>query len=178
MKAEDKIIEYLLDAHAKETALVQTLTAHLKVTEPSSYKTLIEEHRDETIEHATLIQERLVELGGHRKPVALAHAAMQNIITNSLSMAKAPVDLLRGKSVSEKMLKNARDEAMTEAAEIACYDSLEQLAKRVGDRKTATLARRIRGDEVKMLAALRKEIPALTDAVVESQIPKGELQNA
>ena len=67
------------------------------------------------------------------------------------------------------MLKNAKDAAATEALEIATYTSIERLAKVAGDDKTAKLAASIRADEEKMLARILREVPKLTEAVVDGQ---------
>ena len=65
------------------------------------------------------------------------------------------------------MLKNAKDAAATEALEIATYTAIERLARAVGDDETAKLAASIRADEEQMLERVLKEIPKLTDAVVQ-----------
>ena len=69
---------------------------------------------------------------------------------------------LRGSGGHEKVLKNAKDAAATEALEIATYTSIERLAKVAGDDKTAQLAASILADEEKMLARILREIPQLT----------------
>ena len=80
------------------------------------------------------------------------------------------MDLLRGTGGEEKVLKNAKDAAATEALEIATYTAIERLAQSVGDDATARLAQSIRADEEKMLARIMREIPALTDAVVRAEL--------
>ena len=45
-KSEDKLIQYLNEAHATELALVSTLRAHISMTPSSSYRALLEEHLD------------------------------------------------------------------------------------------------------------------------------------
>jgi ferritin-like metal-binding protein YciE len=170
-QGKEKIVQYLLEAHSRETALVQTLGAHIQIAEPGDYRAGLESHLRETQIHAQRVQQRLRELGAHRSLLATGFGFAQNIVTNTLSMAKAPIDLIRGGDRKEKMLKNARDEAMTEAMEIATYDVLERMARNVGDEVTAELASDIRADEEEMLERLRREIPNLTDAVVRSQVP-------
>ena len=68
------------------------------------------------------------------------------------------------------MLKNAKDAYATEALEIATYTALERLAVKVGDERTAKLARSIRADEERMLERIMREIPKLTDAVVGAEV--------
>ena len=171
-QGKEKIVQYLAEAHSRETAIAQTLAAHIQIAEPGPYRSGLESHLRETQVHAQRVQQRLRELGAHRSLLAAGFGLAQNVITNTLSMAKAPIDLVRGGDRKEKMLKNARDEAMTEAMEIATYDALERMARNVGDEVTAELAADIRADEEAMLENLRREIPNLTDAVVRAQVPR------
>lgn len=170
-RSKEKIVQYLAEAHSNETALIQTLAAHIKIAEPGPYRSGLEAHLRETQVHAQRVQQRLRELGAHKNLFAVGFGLAQNVVTNTLAMAKAPVDMIRGGDRKEKMLKNARDEMMTEILEIATYDALERMARNVGDDATAELAADIRGDEERMLENLRNEIPNLTDAVVRSQVP-------
>jgi hypothetical protein len=59
---------------------------------------------------------------------------------------------------------------MTEGLEIAAYDTIESVARSVGDHETAELAAQIRLDEEAMLDGLRKEIPMLADGFVRSTV--------
>jgi len=170
-QGKEKIVQYLGEAHSNETALIQTLAAHIKIAESGPYRSGLEAHLRETQVHAQRVQQRLRELGAHKNILAVGFGFAQNVVTNTLSMAKAPVDMIRGGDRKEKMLKNARDEMMTEVLEIATYDALERMARNVGDETTAELAADIRSDEERMLQNLRSEIPNLTDAVVRSQVP-------
>ncbi|HET6551371.1 MAG TPA: DUF892 family protein, partial [Solirubrobacter sp.] len=86
-----------------------------------------------------------------------------------LTLAKGPLDMLRGHGGEEKLLKNAKDECATEALEIATYDALEALGEAIGDTRTAGLARAHRTDEEQMLADLRALIPTLTGATVAAR---------
>ena len=91
----------------------------------------------------------------------------EGVVGQVLAFAKTPLDLLRGASGEEKVLKNAKDACATEALEIATYTALERLARSVGDnqdrrpgrlhppRRAGTCSTRVLG-----------EIPKLADAVV------------
>ena len=95
---------------------------------------------------------------------------MTTAVGQALVLTKGPLDLLRGgPRGEEKLLKNARDEVVTEALEIAIYDVIEALAKALGDEPTAQLAARHRADEEKMLAELRQHIPRLAEAVAQAR---------
>jgi hypothetical protein len=96
--------------------------------------------------------------------------AAETVVGQALALGKTPLDLLRGSGGEEKVLKNAKDAAATEALEIATYTAIERLARSVGDETTAKLAASIRADEEKMLARILKEIPKLTEAVVGADV--------
>jgi ferritin-like metal-binding protein YciE len=166
--------QLLAEAHSAETALVQTLSAHIAMTPSGDYRRGLETHLRETRGHADKVSRRLSELGFRRNPIQIGHGIAQNVLKNTMSMAKAPVDMIRGKSIEEKLVRNARDEAMTEAHEIATYDTIESVATSIGDNETAQLARQIRSDEERMLESLREIIPTLASGMVREQVPAVE----
>src|SRR4051794_29489138 len=170
MTAQDKLLQYLSEAHALEGALVQTLTVHIAVTPDGAYRDLLERHLRETRDHAQAIEQRLGELGVTRNPFALGLGILETVIGQAVAFGKAPLDLVRGSGGEEKLLKNAKDEMASEALEIATYDGIEALAEVLGDTKTADLARRHRAQEERMLQRLRELIPSLTEAVVASDV--------
>ena len=169
-KSEQKVVQYLGEAHASEVGLVSVLRSQIAMTPRGSYRDGLEKHLDETRRHAQRIQERLGELGQGRNPVQVFVGFAETLISQSLALSKTPFDLLRGSGGEEKVLKNAKDACATEALEIATYTALERLATRVGDEQTAKLAASIRGDEERMLERIMREIPKLTDAVVGADV--------
>jgi ferritin-like metal-binding protein YciE len=166
-----QVVKLLVEAHSNELALINTLNAHISITETGTYRSLLRNHLRETERHADLIQKRLTQLGFSRSLPVAAYGFVQNTIKQSLVLARGPIDMIRGRmNVNEKMMRNARDEAMTEGLEIAAYDTIESVARTVGDHETAELAAQIRLDEEAMLDGLRKEIPMLADGFVRSSI--------
>jgi ferritin-like metal-binding protein YciE len=166
-----QVVKLLVEAHSNELALINTLNAHISITESGTYRSLLRNHLRETERHADLIQKRLTQLGYSRSLPVAAYGFVQNTLKQSLVLAKGPVDMIRGRmNVNEKMMRNARDEAMTEGLEIAAYDTIESVARSVGDHETAELAAQIRLDEEAMLDGLRKEIPMLADGFVRSTV--------
>lgn len=162
IEAERKLSELLLEAHSNEVALAGVLAAHSKVAERPSYRELLEHHLDETRRHATLVSERLEEKGVTRSTLRSAYGTVQHALKQGLSLAKAPIDLVRGATDrTEKQLRNAMDEVMTEGREIAAYDAIEATALAAGDERTAELAAGIRAEEERMLERLRREIAGL-----------------
>ena len=170
-KGTQQVVKLLVEAHSNEVALINTLNAHISITEGGTYRSLLRNHLRETERHADLIQKRLTQLGYSRSLPVAAYGLVQNMVKQGLVMAKGPVDMIRGRTnVSEKMMRNARDQAMTEGLEIAAYDTIESVARSVGDHETAELAAQIRVDEEAMLDGLRKEIPLLADGFVRNNI--------
>jgi ferritin-like metal-binding protein YciE len=160
------VIQHLEDVHAIEASLVTTLKAHIGMTPRSPYLDLLERHLDETRAHAAAIERRLDDLGAGESLVHAALGLAETLAGQALSLAKGPLDAVRGREREEKLLKNARDECASEALEIAAYDALEALADDIGDTETARLAAAHRGDEERMLAALRRLLPGLAKSTV------------
>jgi len=169
-KTEQKIMQYLSEAHASEQALVTVLQSQIAMTPGGSYRDGLETHLRETREHATRVQLRLDELGQGSSPLQAGVGLVQSVVGQALALGKTPLDLVRGTGGEEKVLKNAKDACATEALEIATYTAIERLASSVGDKATQALADSIRADEQKMLDRILKEIPKLTEAVVRSEI--------
>ncbi|MGB0091507.1 MAG: DUF892 family protein [Solirubrobacteraceae bacterium] len=169
-KSEQKVVQYLGEAHASEVGLVSVLRSQIAMTPRGSYRDGLEKHLDETQEHARRIRERLGELGQGRNPVQVFARFAETLISQSVALSKTPFDLLRGTGGEEKVLKNAKDACATEALEIATYTALERLAVKVGDEQTAKLAASILGDEERTLERIMREIPKLTDAVIGADV--------
>jgi ferritin-like metal-binding protein YciE len=172
-QSQQKIVQYINEAHASEVALVRVLQSQIAMTPRGTYRTGLETHLGETRTHADRLQRRLSELDQGQNPFQVVGGVAQSIAGQVLAAAKMPLDLLRGSGGEEKVLKNAKDASATEALEIATYTALERLARSVGDDQTAKLAASIRADEEKMLERILREIPKLTEAVVRADV-KGD----
>ena len=170
MNASQKIAQYLGEARASEDALVRVLQSQIAMTPSGSYRSALETHLDETRRHSARVAVRLSALDGGPTPLQAVMGFWEDIVGQGLALTKAPLDLLRGTGGEEKVLKNAKDAAATEALEIATYTAIERLARSVGDDDTADLAKSILADEEKMLARVIREIPKLTDAVVRAEL--------
>jgi ferritin-like metal-binding protein YciE len=169
-KTEQKIVQYLSEAHAMEQALVTVLQSQIAMTPRGSYRGGLESHLRETHDHASRVKRRLGELGQGSSPIQAGIGLVQSVVGQVLALGKTPFDLVRGTGGEEKVLKNAKDACATEALEIATYTAIERLASSVGDEATQALAHSIRADEQKTLDRILREIPKLTEAVVRSEI--------
>ncbi len=167
---KEKLVDYLMEARATELALARTLQAHIAMTPASQYRRGLERHLSETRDHAKRIERRAKQLGYGRSLPEIGIDLAQTLFGQWLALAKAPLDLIRGDSGADKLVRNARDECASEALEIAMYDAIEAFARKVGDEPTAELAADIRSDEERALADLRDAIPALVDDVFRSEV--------
>ena len=168
--APQKVLQYLEEARASETALVQDLQAQIAMTPRGGYRSLLERHLRETRDHAERLQARMDELGHSSNPLQVVAGLAQGVVGQMLAVGRAPFVLVRGSGGEEKVLKNAKDACAAEALEIATYIAIERLAAHVGDDATAKLAASIRAEEERMLRRLHEELPKLTAAMVRAEI--------
>ena len=168
--AQQKVVQYLEEAHASEQALTRVLQSQIAMAPRGSYRSGLETHLNETRRHRDRLAQRLDALGHGSNPLTVFVGLAETVVGQALALGKTPFDLIRGSGGEEKVLKNAKDACATEAREIATYTAIERLARAVGDDETAALAASIMADEEKMLARITREIPKLTDAVVGSDV--------
>jgi ferritin-like metal-binding protein YciE len=166
---QQKIVQYLNEAHGSELALVRQLQAQIAMTPKGQYRNGLETHLGETRRHAERLERRLAELGQGNNPLQAGLGALESLIGQALALTKTPLDLVRGTGGEEKVLKNAKDSCAAEALEIATYTALARLARTAGDATSERLAKSIMADEQKMLDRLLREIPRLTDAVAAAE---------
>jgi ferritin-like metal-binding protein YciE len=168
-KQQQKIVQYLNEAHGSELALVRQLQAQIAMTPKGQYRDGLETHLDETRRHAKRVEARLAELGQGDNPLQAGLGALESLIGQALALTKTPLDLVRGTGGEEKVLKNAKDSCAAEALEIGTYTALARLARNAEDAKTERLAKSVLADEQRMLDRLLREIPRLTDAVSRAE---------
>jgi ferritin-like metal-binding protein YciE len=169
-QSEQKVVQYLEEAHASERSLARVLQAQILMTPRGRYRTALESHLKETGDHAKRVERRLGELGKARDPLSAVIGYAESAVGQVIALGKSPLDLIRGSGGEEKILKSAKDTCASEALEIATYTALEQLARATNDEPTAELAASIRAEEERMLERVLREIPGLTDAVVRVEL--------
>ena len=181
-QSDIKLVQYLNEAYGKEKELEVALQAHIAMTTRPPYKKRLQQHLKETKQHARAVERRIKQLGGKAEwapvpgPDRVSEAASKvaEVASKGLAAAKGPLHALRGTGEAEKMLKNAKTEYWNEFEEIATYFAIETLADVVGDKETHRLARSIRKEEERMASFLEKQIPTLTKAVAQEEIPAAE----
>jgi ferritin-like metal-binding protein YciE len=121
-KLQEKLADYVEDAHAMEQNDLKMLDSIISTTDDSQLKEMIEHHKGETEEHERRLRERLDAMGrgtSTRKQTQAVEA----------TLLKGVGDVARG----DKAGKNARDGYTAEHMEIAAYQLLERLAEKAGD---------------------------------------------
>ena len=181
-KRDAKVVQYLNDAYANERRLEIALEAHIAMTPRADYKKRLREHLSETKAHARTVQRRIKALGGGRARICPgprfpgeARHWREGRRAARAAAAQAPLHAVRGTGQQERMLKNARTEYQDEAGEIATYRAIEALAKAVGDKETAKLAREIGREEKRMADFLVAMIDQLALDVVHDEVPVSEI---
>jgi len=183
---DSKLVQYLNEAYGKEKELETALQAHIGMTTRATYKKRLRQHLTETKRHARELERRVKQLGGTPQtvpiegldPLAKGAGAAIGIAGRAAAAVRGPLHAIRGTGEQEKMLKNAKSEYADEHGEIATYTAIEALAEALGDTRTAKLARAIRREEQSMASFLERQIPTLTKAVVQAEIPPAQRRKA
>jgi ferritin-like metal-binding protein YciE len=136
---QTKLGDYVEDAHAMESNVLQMLDSMIATTEDPDMVAALRLHKVETEEHRDRMARRLQ-----------AHGESPSVVKDVGgivgALMKGVVDIARG----EKAGRNARDGYATEHLEIASYELLERVARRAGDEETAQAAAQNRADEERM----------------------------
>jgi ferritin-like metal-binding protein YciE len=138
-KLQQKLIDYVEDAHAMEQNVSTMLESMISTTDDPEITNMLKHHKQETEEHEQRLRERLEALG-------TGTSTRKQAQTIATALMKGVGDMAR----TDKPGKNARDGFVTEHMEIAAYQLLERLANKAGDTETAEVARRNRADEEAM----------------------------
>lgn len=178
-----KLVQMLNEAYTKEKQLEVALGAHVEMTTRDDYAKRLKDHLKETKSHATLVSQRIKQLGGTPETVSLpgpdgltkAAESVSSVLGKAKAAAQGPLHAVRGSGEQERMLHNARTEYQEEAWEIATYTVIDSLATAVGDTKTAKLARDIRREEERMQNFIVTLLPELSVDVAHDEIPVSEI---
>jgi ferritin-like metal-binding protein YciE len=149
---QNKLGDYVEDAHAMESNVLQMLDSMIATTDDQQILGQLEQHRKQTERHQERLRGRLEDLDRDT-------STRKEAQTLAGALLKGVTDRVRG----DKPGKNARDGFITEHMEIAAYELLERLAVRAGDEKTAQVARQNRRDE----EAMAKKIASNWDKFVD-----------
>jgi ferritin-like metal-binding protein YciE len=153
-----KLGDYVEDAHAMESNVLQMLNSMIATTDDRTIRRELEQHKKQTERHQERLKERLDKMGRgtsvRKEAQTLAGALMKGV-----------TDQVRG----DKPGKNARDGFITEHMEIAAYELLERLAERAGDNETAKVARQNKRDEESMAKKIASKWDKFVDLTLEEE---------
>jgi ferritin-like metal-binding protein YciE len=138
-KLQQKLIDYIEDAHALEQNVSRMLDSMISTTDDPEIEEMLRHHKEETERQEQRLRERLDALGA-------GTSTRKEAQTIAAALLKGAADQVRGDQAG----KNARDGYTTEHMEIAAYQLLERLAERAGDTETAEVARQNRAEEEEM----------------------------
>jgi ferritin-like metal-binding protein YciE len=173
---DEKLVEWLGEAHAKEAELEADLAQHIGLTKKDSYKKRLRQHLTETRAHKRKVAARIKKLGGSPGPGPSIPGTglVGEVAGKAVSAVKGQVGTARAVLTSqvETHVRNAQEELREEQVEIALYNRIEVFANAVGDRDTAQLAKEIRRDEERMAKFLEAELPRLVKELVRAHVPR------
>jgi len=155
---QTKLGDYVEDAHAMETNVLQMLGSMISTTSDPEIRADLERHKEQTEAQEQRLRDRLEALG--RSPSIRKET--QTIVG---ALMKGVADQVRG----DKPGKNARDGYVTEHMEIAAYELLERLAERAGDRETAEVARRNKREEEQMAEKIAANWDKFLDLTLDEE---------
>jgi len=155
----EELIRWLNDAYMLELALEENLLKHANAANDfPDWRERIQQHVEETREHANAVRSCIERLGG------------------SVSTSKAVIGEVAGRiqglstmMYKDEQVKNVLFDYAMEHFEIACYESLIAAAEQAGQPEVAQICEEILDDEETMADWLRAQIPLVTAAHLERE---------
>jgi ferritin-like metal-binding protein YciE len=160
-KLNQKLIDYIEDAHALEQNVSQMLSSMISTTDDPEIEQMLKHHKEETERQEARLRERLDALGA-------GTSTRKQAQTVAAALVKGAADVVRGDQAG----KNARDAYTTEHMEIAAYQLLERLAEKAGDAETAEVARQNRAEE----EAMAQKIDANWDRFLDLTLAENDIR--
>ena len=150
--AEERLLQWLRDAHAAEEQAETMLTGMAeRLKNYPKLRARIKKHISETRRQARLVKSCIKRRNGST-----------SIIKDTGGKLLATGQALSGMFVGDEVMKGSLASYAFEAMEIASYTILIRTANHVGDRETARICKEILKEEKAMASWLEKNMPALT----------------
>ncbi len=150
--AEERLMEWLRDAHAAEEQAETMLSGMAsRIENYPQLKARIEQHLQETRRQAELVRGCIQRRGGSTSTIKDAGAKM-------IAMGQA----MSGMFVGDEVMKGSIASTAFEAMEVASYRILIATADEVGDAETKRVCEQILREEEAMEHWLKQNLPTLT----------------
>ena len=179
LTTRDRVVlsKYLIEAGSKERQLETALQGQIALARSPLLKHALEDHLQVTRRQIDDLDARVDDLAadgsdGALPGVATAEKVVElafGVANRGLSLAKLPLQALRGTSEADNELRAVRDCYWNEAEEIAHYRVIETVAAQLGDTETATLAERHRSEEEEMQRHLEGLLAGVVRKVVDQE---------
>jgi ferritin-like metal-binding protein YciE len=161
--AEERLMEWLRDAHAAEEQAETMLSGMARRIENyPDLKARIEQHIGETQREAELVRGCIERRGGSTSTIKDASAKM-------VGLGQA----MSGMFVGDEVMKGSIACSAFEAMEIASYRILIGTARQVGDEETARTCEQILQEEEAMASWLQQNLPTLTQQYLTREQTSG-----
>ncbi|MDU0343181.1 ferritin-like domain-containing protein [Bosea rubneri] len=149
---EERLMEWLRDAHAMEQQAVTMLSSLAgRIENYPELKQKIEEHLAETERQASMIESCITRRGGDT-------STLKDLAAKFVAMGQG----ISGAFVGDEIIKGSMAGYTFEHMEIAAYRVLVAAADAIGDAETSAVCARILAEEVKMAAWLDENLPGVT----------------
>jgi ferritin-like metal-binding protein YciE len=162
-RAEERLMEWLRDAHAAEEQAKTMLSGMARRIENyPELKARIEQHIRETERQAELVRGCIERRGGSTSTIKDTSAKM-------LAMGQA----MSGMFVGDEVMKGSIASSAFEAMEIASYKILIATAEQVGDQETKRVCEEILREEEAMADWLEDHVASLTQQYLRREATPG-----
>ena len=161
--AEERLMEWLRDAHAAEEQAETMLTGTAsRLQNYPQLRARIEQHIQETKRQSELIRGCIERRGGSTSTIKDAGGKL-------LAMGQA----MSGMFVGDEVMKGSIASYAFEAMEIASYRILIATAEQVGDQETKRVCEQILREEEAMAEWLEQNLPSLTQQYLRREETPG-----
>lgn len=149
---EDRLLEWLRDAHAMEKQAETMLTAQAsRIESYPDLKAKIEEHLAETRRQSNMLQSCIERRGGDT-------STLKDLMGKFAAMGQG----LGGAVMDDEVIKGSMASYTFEHMEIAAYQVLIATAEACGDQETVAVCQRILTEEMAMATWLGENLPSVT----------------